>query len=783
MVLGCLLPIVGAQVFTQVNLSAQRKEQLSRLALRQAELANSDIRGIIDGMRQLATVAAQFPKVQAGGAACNDRLDRLLGQLESFRFIAVLGPDGALRCASGLALPGQPADTAWLAPLLSATTAGVGAVTIVPGIDGPLLPVVVPLAGASHGAVVAALDLAWLDRHLAEARPAQAGSGTNGGLLLLDRNGAVIGQHPGGQYRPGERVPDSLRRFIDAPAAGVTVLPHASGDDQLIAYVPATVPPENIATVEVLSLGSMTGDLRAAGRWDLAIIVAATLLALILAMIAGRRFIYRPTEALLQASRRWQNGDLGARAHATDAGTEFGALASSFNAMAEALQAREAELEGQGHLLEVRVAERTRELSESNNRLQVEIAEREKTEALLHQAQKLQAVGKLAGGIAHDFNNMLATILGNLELMERRIPQVARPWGEADAQKLMALIERATGAVQRGSRLTAQLLAFSRRQKLTARPTDLTEVISELISLATSTLGRRVRVTSNFAADVWPAMVDPSQAEAAILNLCLNARDAMPDGGELTVDVSNLTVTETVRPAEVPAGDYVRVVIADTGTGMTADVRQRAFDPFFTTKGPAGSGLGLSQVYGMARQSGGAVWIESQPGDGTRVTLLLPRARPEAVAEADAPEAAAPRPARRVPGEVVLVVDDDHAVRQVTVEMLRDLGFETVQFAGGAEALGALEGQQPDYILLDYAMPGMNGLQLARRLRERDITAPIALVTGYAEFTDRDALANPLDGLLRKPFTIRELRGLLANLRTRRPGRPARAEAAATARA
>jgi CheY-like chemotaxis protein len=365
--------------------------------------------------------------------------------------------------------------------------------------------------------------------------------------------------------------------------------------------------------------------------------------------------------------------------------------------------------------------------------------------------------------------------------MERRIPRPGRAWAEADVQKLMALIERATGAVQRCSRLTAQLLAFSRRQKLTARATDLTEVIGELISLATSTLGRRVRVTPTFAAEVWPAMVDPSQVEAAILNLCLNARDAMPDGGQLTIDVSNLTVTEDARPGEVPVGDYVKVEIADTGTGMPADVRLRAFDPFFTTKGPAGSGLGLSQVYGMARQSGGAVWIDSQPNAGTRVTLLLPRARPDAVPADAMPERAAPQPERAAPGEVVLVVDDDNAVRQVTVEMLRDLGYEAVQFPGGAEALAALDGQQPDIVLVDYAMPGMNGLQLARRLRERGITAPIALVTGYAEFTDRDAQANPLDGLLRKPFTIRELQALLANLRTKYPGRPARPKAEADA--
>ncbi len=184
--------------------------------------------------------------------------------------------------------------------------------------------------------------------------------------------------------------------------------------------------------------------------------------------------------------------------------------------------------------LEAQVAERTRELSESNNRLQVEIAGREKTEAALHQAQKLQAVGQLAGGIAHDFNNMLATVLGNIELMERRLSQAAKNWTENDTERLQKLIERATGAVQRGGQLTSRLLAFSRRQRLAARPTDINALLQELITLATSTLGRRVQVVAELREDLWPAMVDPSQVEAGILNLCLNARDAMPDGGTLT---------------------------------------------------------------------------------------------------------------------------------------------------------------------------------------------------------------------------------------------------------
>jgi CheY-like chemotaxis protein len=282
-------------------------------------------------------------------------------------------------------------------------------------------------------------------------------------------------------------------------------------------------------------------------------------------------------------------------------------------------------------------------------------------------------------------------------------------------------------------------------------------------------LGRRIQVVPDLASDLWPAMVDPSQVEAAILNLCLNARDAMPDGGRLTVRTSNVTVESGAQSGpdnQLGPGAYVQVCISDTGTGMSPEVKARAFDPFFTTKGPgAGSGLGLSQVYGMARQSGGSVSIDSTPGEGTRVTLCLPRA--VAIEETGtAPEEGPivlPHPG--TPGELILVVDDDNAVRQVTVEMARDLGCEVAQASGGEQALALISKLTPKLVLLDYAMPGMNGLQLARALRERGLTAPIALVTGYAELSETDVAAGELAGLLRKPFTIRELQGLLTQLR------------------
>jgi CheY-like chemotaxis protein len=304
------------------------------------------------------------------------------------------------------------------------------------------------------------------------------------------------------------------------------------------------------------------------------------------------------------------------------------------------------------------------------------------------------------------------------------------------------------------------------------RATDLNRLVSDLVTLAASTLGRRVRVRTDLAAELWPAIADPSQVEAALLNLCHNARDAMPDGGVLTIATANETILARTAPDDPEPGAYVRISVTDTGVGMSPDVLGRVFEPFFTTKGPGASGLGLSQVYGLARQSGGTVWISSEPGRGTEVSLLLPRAsEAEMAATVPRPMAAAARSGR---ADLVLLVDDDPAVRLVTADMLRDLGWGVLEAAGGDEALALLAAHAagrratPDVLMLDHAMPGMNGLELARALRARGITAPILLASGHAEFADpAEAGTDLLAGVLRKPFSLRDLRATLQGLRPR----------------
>jgi signal transduction histidine kinase/CheY-like chemotaxis protein len=437
----------------------------------------------------------------------------------------------------------------------------------------------------------------------------------------------------------------------------------------------------------------------------------------------------------------------------------MGTIGQLLNVLAGELQRQLNEGRIQAESLQQRLSARISDLSEAQNRLQVEIAERAKADSGLQRAHKMQVVGQLASGIAHDFNNMLATVLGSLELMERRVAHSTTEWSEADATRLQTLIERAIAAVQRGAALTSQLLAFARRPQLPARATDVNRLITGLVALATGAISRRVRIVTELAADAPPAMVDPSEIEAALLNLCLNGRDAMPGGGQLTIATSHVTLSEPQD--DLPPGSYIRVSVKDTGTGMPPAVLERAREPFFTTKGADGSGLGLSQVEGVVRRHGGAMQISSTPGLGTEVVLLLPRARADA---GDIPATPAePAPVRTAPKRLVLTVDDDDAVRQVTTEMLRDLGCEVVQAASGDEAVELFTrlDRKPDLAVLDYAMPGINGLQLASALRNLGMEAPVILATGYADLATTEGGTGLLGGILRKPFTIRELQNMI----------------------
>jgi len=396
-------------------------------------------------------------------------------------------------------------------------------------------------------------------------------------------------------------------------------------------------------------------------------------------------------------------------------------------------------------LLERRVAERTAELEAANRQLASQIAEREKVESALRQAQRLEAVGQLTSGVAHDFNNLLTVVMGNVEHLRKR---------EHDPQILRRL-DMMREASRRGARLTAQMLAFSRRQKLEPRAVDLNETVRSMGDMLQSAIGGSVQIEPpQLAPDLWSAMIDPTQIELVILNLAINARDAMAVGGRLTISTENVSLGEPQGPEDPAAGDYVAVTVADTGSGMTDAVLARAFEPFFTTKEVGkGSGLGLSQVFGLAKQSGGGVTIDTELGRGTTIRIFLPRAGSAPVPDGQSSQEL---DIASDPGLVILVVDDDDAVREVTAGFLNELGYNVIEARSGGGALAQLEDHDRiDAVVLDFAMPGMNGADLARELRVRRPSAPILFVTGYA---DAGAMADLGDDLIvHKPFTQAEL--------------------------
>jgi PAS domain S-box-containing protein len=401
--------------------------------------------------------------------------------------------------------------------------------------------------------------------------------------------------------------------------------------------------------------------------------------------------------------------------------------------------------------LEQRVDERTGELRAALEQLRDEVTERERAQEALRQAQKMEAVGRLTGGIAHDFNNLLTPVIGGLEILAANI----------DEPRLKRLAEAALESGRRGAKLTTQLLTFSRIQRIRMGPVSVHHVLDNLRQILKHTIGSAIAIRTELADAPLHALCDENQLENAILNLAINARDAMAEGGTLTL--STAAVREAGSP-ELEAGDYVCITVADTGVGMPPEVAARATEPFFSTKPVGkGTGLGLAQVYGIARQAGGTMRLHSREGEGTIVRLILPKVEPGAAAEGEGvSEASAADPAR-APNARILVVDDDPDVRLFLTTMLDELGHTVESVENGEAALAALAAATPDLMLIDFAMPGMNGAQLARAVREGSPDLPIIFVTGYAETEQLEGAAGADVPVLRKPFGREALSSLVSD--------------------
>jgi signal transduction histidine kinase/CheY-like chemotaxis protein len=755
-VLTCLVPIMALVVWVEYSHWAERRAQLGVLAQQQGELLNGDISSIADGARVLLTTTAEFRVFGRDMTpSCGERLVAIQRDLPMFSFLALIDAGGKVICASKPGLSAGAGDTqTWLQDARGATDFSVGRYATSPALESGFLPFALPVPGLDpehRRVLVTGLDLSWLAQHLTQVRQTGSRFLANTVLSLTDRDGTILARAPAHDTNVGKHLPPAAMQLVRATESGIMRLKSVDGTERVFGFVPPAKSRYGLMVAIGFFEPDLMTDINRASLHGAMLLGVVAISAFLMTLFVARRFIGRPTKELLDAARRWHAGDLTARAPGQNETSEFGQIATAYNDLARTLARREDELREHAEAMEARVADRTRELLVSNNRLQVEIAERQNTEAALVQSQKLQAVGQLAGGIAHDFNNLLATVQGSLDLLARTM--------QPEQKRQRGWIERASGAVFRGSQLTGRLLAFSRRQRLVVESSDVDRLVRDLVPLLrTCTHGQRIRIETRLGADLWPAMVEASQVEAAILNLALNARDAMPDGGVLTITTGNKVVAEG-EAGDVGPGDYVSITVTDTGVGMSPDVARRAFEPFFTTKGLSGSGLGLSQVYAMVRESGGTVQLATAPGEGTSLTLLLPRAAE--MPKADRPKIVDRRPQPKLP---VLVADDDPEVLQVTAEMLRQLGYSVTTARCGEEALALLE-SEPAIVVLDYAMPSMTGLEVAAAMRSRGFVGPIILATGYADLSESEQFeVYALQGVLNKPYSIRDLEALLARV-------------------
>jgi signal transduction histidine kinase/ActR/RegA family two-component response regulator len=630
----------------------------------------------------------------------------------------------------------------------------------------PVLPLALPLRsldGRTIGIVAAALDLRWLTDRLAER-----GLSKNGSITVADRKGIIIARSPFPERFIGMRIPETFQPLISASEAGAVEVMSQDGTLRVLGYVPVSLSPKNIYVSAGLSSDEVYGVIDRTTRRAIVLVVIGLILATGFAWLAGRYIVRQPIAALLAVADAWRRGDYAARTGLSGRGDEIGALGEAFDRMMDEIAWRQAERDR----INAALQEREEQLRQLNATLEMRVAaaltEREKSERALLQAQKMQAVGQLAGGIAHDFNNLLTAVQGSLELLERHINSEA-------GQRLRASALRAT---LRGGQLAERLLVFSRWQNLMPASTDLKQLLEAVGEMLARTLGGTVTARIVAAGDLWPALADATQVELAILNLAINARDAMPLGGTLTVSAENRHVDPAAAAAisNLSPGDYVVIAVSDTGTGMTEEVLAQALEPFFTTKDVGkGTGLGLSQVYGVATQLGGGINIWSRLGEGTKVEIFLPRSPASASgASGDAP--AGPTRGRvadtvaadRTPA-AILVVDDDVDVRDIVVGSLRRLGYAVIEAENGIEALGRLDDAAGEprvgLLVADVAMADMSGMVLAERARMRRPDLPVLYITGYA---DTSVLALEAGAsVLRKPFRIAELADKVAHLLAR----------------
>ncbi len=770
LVLLAVLPALGVGAYHEFELREIRAQQVHDEALRLARLVNSEIGRIAEGSRQLLAAFAENPVVAHGDwPGCDEAAARLRSRLAEYFNIGVITTDGTLVCSGltegiGVDVHASPA----FQNSIRADGFAIGTFEISKVGGTRILPFTQALYDADHkkiGFAFVTLKLDWLTRHFSDQF-----SGPDMTLTLVDRDATILLRLPDPDRWFSKQLDAKYLDMLNAAHADTIEVTGMDGVLRIIGYSPLGVDPVGIYVGVGLRKAALFAGIDRATATGVVLVILCLALALMAAWLGGIVFLRRPLAVLLQASEHWRQGDYSARTRLTDRRSEIGQLGRAFDEMAGELERRENDVRQANEMLEQRVVDRTAELVQANRRLAIEIEERQRVETALHHAQRLEAIGQLTSGVAHDFNNLLTAVLGNIEL-------AAACASDGGVQKLLS---SATRAAERGAHLVEQLLAFSRKQRLQLRPVDINGLVRDMGEMLNRSIGPTINIDQRLSKDLWLAMADPSQIELVVLNLAINARDAMPSGGRLLIETGNSAPGNSApdnnqpgdpeRPAELGDGDFVQVTVSDTGGGMTEAVLAKALEPFFTTKEPGkGSGLGLSMVYGVAKQSGGTLTLASRVGEGTLARVYLPRA--QALSEV-ASSRAAPADVRFavLTDKLVLLIDDDEDVRQVTAMIIEGLGCRVVTAENGTAGLALLE-TNPDVGLavIDFAMPGMNGVETAEQVMMRRPELPVVIITGYADtaFPGRE---RPELRVLKKPFQRAELAAALVAALAGPPG-------------
>jgi signal transduction histidine kinase/CheY-like chemotaxis protein len=720
LVVLALTPAFGLLMWVRFDGARLRASEAEQRVLGNAELVAESQGSRDDAAEQLLTALIRNPALRNPGSPdCTAYLrDVIAAGINVYVNLNVISPDGVIVCGSDPVLGLRVADRNFFRRTVETRTFTVGELIKGRRTGRTLLNYALPVmdGDALRGVATASLNIEWVSDSLSRI-PLVPGAG----LAILDRTGSVIAKQPADGNWFADRLDAETLAAIQTSDRTHLVRRGPDGKSRHYALVWVGKRRDMFAVAGLLEEASIPSA--AGGQFLAAVLVllGGGGFALVIAFIFAKRYIHLPVAKILEGARRLETGDLTVRTSLGEGATELRELSEAFNRMAATLQDRE---------------RRARE------------------------SQRLEAIGQLAGGLAHDFNNMLTVILGFSHSLQLSITD---PQGRENINQIISAAERA-------SNLTTQLLAFARRQVLQPRPMQVNDTISQVGGMLRQVIGEDVTMVTLLAPDAGVIQGDPSQIEQILLNLVLNARDAMPHGGTLRIETRNVTITpETagsytpVGDAPIAPGDYVIVAVSDTGYGMDPDTRARIFEPFFTTKGSRGTGLGLAMVYGITSQGGGFICCSSERGEGTTFTMLFPRIREEIVEGTAAPA----REIHPSPGsETILVVEDEPSVRLLCERVLREAGYTVVTAEGAADAMDLVRhGVRPHLVLTDVVMPHMNGVALAESLRLMVPGAHVAYMSGHVEHAVLKASRIAPRAFLRKPFTptalLRMVRGVL----------------------